>query len=185
MPWELVAPKRTDRDKEQDRVDIAALYVKGKSIREISKWIGENRHYTLSRHQVCEDLKAIRQDWREQTQQSMDEWTDAQLAKLDRVEAEAWDAWDRSKLEAMKTRQSKGTDGTTTATVEKEGQTGDPRYLSAVLTVIERRSKLLGLDAPERRELSGPDGGPIQTAAAKIDEAHIDAILREHYGGRN
>ena len=32
-----------------------------------------------------------------------------------------------------------------------------------VLKIMERRSMLLGLDAPKRQEVTGKDGGPIQT----------------------
>ena len=38
--------------------------------------------------------------------------------------------------------------------------------IDRVLKIIERRSKLLGLDAPKRTELTGLDGGPLQTQAA-------------------
>lgn len=31
-----------------------------------------------------------------------------------------------------------------------------------VLRAMERRAKFLGLDAPERREVAGPDGGPVE-----------------------
>ncbi len=176
--------KRTKAQKEKDRTDIAALYLKGLSIREISKWIGENRTYTLSRHQVCEDLKAIRRDWREGTMQATNAWMDLQLAKLDRIEAEAWGAWDRSKLDRVTTRQSKDAGGQTSASVEKAGRVGDARHMATVLTCIDRRCKLLGLDAPEKREVSGPDGGPIQIREAGLDDAHIDKLLREHYSRR-
>lgn len=37
----------------------------------------------------------------------------------------------------------------------------DPRWISERLKIKERRAKLIGLDVPERHELSGPDGGPI------------------------
>ena len=96
--------------------------------------------------------------------QSVNAWMEEQLAKIDRIECEAWDAWERSKLESVKTRQSKveGDRKSTAATVDKEAQNGDPRYLSAVMSCIERRSKLLGLDAPSRQELTGAGGAPIE-----------------------
>lgn len=37
----------------------------------------------------------------------------------------------------------------------------DPRTADTILRISERRSKLLGLDAAAKNELSGPDGGPI------------------------
>ena len=41
----------------------------------------------------------------------------------------------------------------------------DPRVVDTLIRLSERRCKLLGLDAPTRTELSGPDGRPIQTEA--------------------
>lgn len=46
----------------------------------------------------------------------------------------------------------------------------DPRAIDRVLRIMERRSKLLGLDAPERKELLGKDGGPIQVIFEGKDE---------------
>ena len=44
---------------------------------------------------------------------------------------------------------------------------GNQGAIDRVLRILERRAKLLGLDAPQRRELSGPDGGPIETIDAR------------------
>lgn len=70
------------------------------------------------------------------------------------------------------------------ALVEKAEQIGDSRHLATVLTCIDPRCKLLGLGAPAKQEVSGPDGGPIQIGGSGLDDAHIDRLLREHYGGR-
>lgn len=40
-------------------------------------------------------------------------------------------------------------------------QSGDSSSVMAALKVSERRSKLMGLDAPVKNELTGPDGGPL------------------------
>src|SRR5258708_32368707 len=40
---------------------------------------------------------------------------------------------------------------------------GDPRVADTLIRIPERVAKLHGLDAPQRIEASGPDGGPIQT----------------------
>ncbi len=38
---------------------------------------------------------------------------------------------------------------------------GDPAAISVALRISERRSWLLGLDAPTRSELTGAEGGPV------------------------
>ena len=40
---------------------------------------------------------------------------------------------------------------------------GDDKAVVACLRIMERRAKILGIDAPLRQELTGADGGPIQT----------------------
>jgi len=44
-----------------------------------------------------------------------------------------------------------------------ESKRSDPRVADTLLRISEREAKLRGLDAPQRIEQSGPDGGPIQT----------------------
>ena len=47
-------------------------------------------------------------------------------------------------------------------------QAGDVGALGACLRIMERRAKLLGLDAPEKRELSAPGGQPLIPPGASI-----------------
>lgn len=60
----------------------------------------------------------------------------------------------------------------------KKVQAQDVRAIEAALKVSKRRSELLGLDAPQKAELSGPDGGPvtlnIQPVKAMNDDSPID-----------
>lgn len=45
---------------------------------------------------------------------------------------------------------------------------GEPKAVAAAVKLMERRAKLLGLDAPSKVELAGKDGGPIVTAHADV-----------------
>jgi hypothetical protein len=42
-----------------------------------------------------------------------------------------------------------------------KAQSGDPASIGSAMKIMERRAKLLGLDAATKSELSGPDGGPL------------------------
>jgi len=42
-----------------------------------------------------------------------------------------------------------------------EATRGDPALIDRVLRIMDRRAKLLGLDAPTKQEVSGPDGNAI------------------------
>jgi hypothetical protein len=46
---------------------------------------------------------------------------------------------------------------------------GDPRVADTLIRISERVAKLHGLDAPQRIESSGPNGGPIQTQEQQLD----------------
>ncbi len=53
---------------------------------------------------------------------------------------------------------------------------GNPPAIDRVLKILERRARILGIDAPERREFSGPGGGPIQ------HEHHTETELDREIG---
>ncbi len=53
---------------------------------------------------------------------------------------------------------------------------GNAKDIDRVLKILERRARILGIDAPERRELSGPGGGPIQ------HEHHTETELDREIG---
>lgn len=48
------------------------------------------------------------------------------------------------------------------SSVWADARRGNHGAVDRVLRIMERRAKLLGLDAPERREVSGADGGPVK-----------------------
>lgn len=53
---------------------------------------------------------------------------------------------------------------------------GDLFAIDRVVRIAERRAKLLGLDAPAKTQLSGPDGGPIPLDAGGV-RARLDQLL--------
>lgn len=61
-----------------------------------------------------------------------------------------------------------------------QAQAGDVQSLSACLKIMERRARLLGLDAPVQQELSGKGGGPITTRQERdlTDDELKEALAR-------
>lgn len=47
-------------------------------------------------------------------------------------------------------------------------EAGETRAIDTALRVLERRARLLGLDAPARQELTGAEGGPVMLATPTI-----------------
>lgn len=56
-------------------------------------------------------------------------------------------------------------------------QGGDVQALAACMKIMERRAKLLGLDAPDKKEVTGADGAPLTapTIIIQADEANGDS----------
>jgi hypothetical protein len=55
---------------------------------------------------------------------------------------------------------------------------GDATAVTAVLRVMERRAKLLGLDAVVKHELTGPDGGPLRADVLNVHAQLLQKIAR-------
>lgn len=55
---------------------------------------------------------------------------------------------------------------------------GDTDAITKCLSIMQRRAKYLGLDAPEKKELTGKDGGPMQVAALDL-KGMTDADLKK------
>jgi hypothetical protein len=57
-------------------------------------------------------------------------------------------------------------------------QGGDVQALAACMKIMERRAKMLGLDAPAKAEVTGANGGPIEYSALTDEqlEAKIKAL---------
>lgn len=76
-----------------------------------------------------------------------------QLAILDKVERTAWEYLVRSSKDRKRISKVTG-ESTEKVSIEekttktRESQRADPRYLQIILSVVEQRRKLLGLDAP-------------------------------------
>lgn len=162
----MTGPKRTKLEIKRDRAKITELYIQGHYQSDIAEQLG------LTQPQISYDLKVIQKEWVKNTTLSLDEYKGKELAKIDHLECVYWQAWDRS-LRDFKSKIIKGKGigkdketgkpiaDSTEQTMKTEDRNGDPRYLDGVMKCIEQRCKLLGIYAPEKREHTGKDGGPI------------------------
>ena len=67
--------------------------------------------------------------------------------RIDNLEAVAWDAWEHSKENKETSTTKQVGNVTTEATTRLECQSGNPAFLEMVLKCIDRRCRLMGLDA--------------------------------------
>jgi len=161
--------KTKEVSRDERRVKVAGMYVKGYSQHEIALALG------VSQPTVSLELKALRDEWVSDRKASFDEKMAEELAKIDHIEKVAWEAWERSckpkelllsrtesvpqlppredglgpKREKVKGRViGEPTPVVVLKTVEEKklaGQVGDDRFLGRVSWCIETRCKLLGL----------------------------------------
>ena len=173
----MAAKKRTKIQLEDDRREIASLYLQGKTQQTIADRLG------MTRQMVGYDLKVVQRRWREDTSRNLDEDKARELAKLDELERTHWQAWEDS-LEQV----TRLTAGTTTSggggvtqrqALQREDKQGNPAYLRGIMDCIDRRCKLLGLDAPLKQEHTGAAGGPIQQDVRLIKDALNNADTRD------
>lgn len=174
--------RRTVVETDRDRLDTAVHYLAGKSLREIAEWFTKNRPYKVTVSSVARDLECVRIIWRERAGQLVGERKAEELARLDRIEAEAWEAWERSKKDVVKKfgKRQTPTGGTAVETLGQETlqRDGNPKFLELVARCVEKRLDVLGL-AQRRVTLTGPGGGPIQTQAVSEYDNLDDATILE------
>ncbi len=129
---------------------------------------------------ISRDLAAIRAAWLASAVRDFDAARAEELAKIDAVEQQAWIAWERSTEDKEITQQvlidtpivitdEKGREQVVSKvrkrlTSRKEGQAGAPAFLTIILTCIERRCAILGLDAPRRFTINWEELTPEQEA---------------------
>ena len=164
------APRRTAYQIRADRVFLTDLMIRGMSLERMADALAEARGYRLHFSTIRRELGIIIDEYKERNDDLLDRHRQRQLMRLDAQEAEAWRAWEKSKEDAI-TKQGERTTGQNGAAggrekslVKQAGRVGNAEFLRVMLSIAERRCKLLGLDAPARNVLMNPDGSPIQPA---------------------
>lgn len=155
----MAANKRTSTQINYDRTEIARLYLRGWS----QNAIGDKLEMT--QQMVSYDLKALQKEWQKSALVDIDAAKSHELARIDELERTYWTEWEASK-EERETTTTKAVQGAVggdklpkrqEATIRKEKRLGDPAYLRGVQWCIERRSAIMGFDAPKENKtnLSG------------------------------
>ena len=188
------------QDKKKNQVKLARLeivsnlYKRGYSYRKIREEVMKRLDLsTYSLQTVKNDVQTLLEEWRESRLEDTDELVTLELARIDDTCRELWEQWEKSKTDYNKTqRKQKGSpsrDAETGQTSIRTYQTertetdvqglGDPSYISEIRKQLEERRKLLGLYAPEKKELSGGlSFASLLVESGMIDEAEEEAGLK-------
>lgn len=155
---------------------VAKYYKRGYPERRIRAMVMDE--LSLARYSsqtVHADVQAIKRMWREEVIGDVDELLRVELKRIDDIIVELWEAWDKSKTDyKSKYKKQKGQIETPKeedkrdrlevmrASVRniEQGEKeeicfGDPRYLAEIGKQLAERRKLLGLYAPEKKDING------------------------------
>ena len=188
------------QDKKKNQVKLARLeivsnlYKRGYSYRKIKEEVMKRLDLqTYSLQTAQRDIQTLLDEWRESRLEDTDELVTLELARIDDTCRELWEQWEKSKTDYNKTqRKQKGSpsrDAETGQTSIRTYQTerteteavclGDPSYIAEIRKQLEERRKLLGLYAPEKKELSGGlSFASLLVESGMIDEAEEEAGLK-------
>ena len=170
----MAKPRRTPDQVIKDQAIVAEMYLKGHTMAAIADALGG---YSIN--MVNYDLREVRKRWRASSVRDFDAHREEQLARLDLIEAAAWREFERSCEDYWK----KTVGETAQGDIDKEetgAQTGDPRYMNVILSTVERRCKLLGLDAPTKVAPTNPEGTkPYQAMSEDEVDNRIAELLKK------
>ena len=126
---------------------MADLYLQGWLQADIATELG------IDQSTVSRDLKALHKEWLASALVDIDKAKARELAEIDHLEREYWAAWMRSCEDVETTRQEGDPQATPSRVVQtRKGQAGDPRFLQGVQWCIERRCKILGIEAAIKQQ---------------------------------
>ena len=185
---------RRRRQLKTARLDIIAeLYKRGYSLRKITEEVKRRLNIPkLAVSTTYHDVQTLLKEWRESRIENIDQALQLELERIDDTTAELWEQWDKSKAEAQKTTttrsgriKGKGGSGIETDAVSESrtnvGGLGNPAYIAEIRQQLIERRKLLGLYAPEARQVKGEvtvHRPPCEMSTEEL-EAEIAALKLE------
>lgn len=186
-----------DRRKQQIRQArleiVSELYKRGYSLRKITEEVKRRLNIPkLAVSTTYNDVQTLLKEWRESRIENIDQALQLELERIDDTTAELWEQWDKSKTETQKTTttrsgriKGKGNAGIETDAVSesrtKVGGLGNPAYIAEIRQQLIERRKLLGLYAPEARQVKSEvtvHRPPCEMTTEEI-EAEIAALKLE------
>lgn len=149
---------------------VSGLYKRGYSVRQIQSEVMKRLDLsTYSLSTVQRDIQTLLEEWRESRIEDTDAMLQLELERIDDTVKELWSQWEKSKEDyARTTNTRKGAPKTDKETRETNIETysieeqrtnviglGNPSYIAEIRQQLAERRKLLGLYAPEKKDLSG------------------------------
>lgn len=187
----------------QARLEIVAqLYKRGWTQRKIQAEVMRRLDLpTYSLNTVHRDIRCLLDEWRESRLDDMDDALQLELSRIDDTVRELWEQWEKSKEDYTRTQmkrkgmpasrnqngqtvqnqegQNQNNDRIRTLVVEEKTQNvvglGNPSYIAEIRQQLAERRKLLGLYAPEKKDIQGT----MSFASFLMESGALDDAERE------
>jgi len=166
--------KRRNQLKEARLEIVSQLYKRGYAIRTIRAEVMRRLDLaTYSLSTAHSDIRTLLEEWRESRLEDMDDAMQLELTRIDDTVRELWEQWEKSKEDYTRTQRKRkgapernnranntgGENNIRTFSVEEKSQNvvglGNPAYISEIRQQLAERRKLLGLYAPEKKDIQG------------------------------
>ncbi|MDR1913553.1 MAG: hypothetical protein LBQ68_03605 [Clostridiales bacterium] len=174
--------EKAKKKAEGRREVVARFYKQGWSLRKIQEEVIRQTGVSCSHVTIKKDVDFLLKEWRENRIEDIDYAVQLELERINDAVQELWVQWEKSKTDYKKTsnrRKGKpvGSDDKNTQilTIEREineidmRSLGDVSYISEIRAQLIERRKLLGLYAPEKRELTGKGGKDLHIEPITIE----------------
>lgn len=168
---------------------VAQLYKRGNSYRQIRSEVMKRldlSNYSLAT--VKNDVQTLLTEWRESRIEDMDAALQLELTRIDDAVRELWDQWEKSKEDYIRStntrsgapKKEKGQADSGGGSIEtfslSESKTnvvglGNPAYIMEIRMQLAERRKLLGLYAPEKRDITS---GGVSFSSFLIESGLLD-----------
>jgi len=153
------------------RKRVAEMYLAGKWQSEIGKELN------VTQQCVSQDLAVLRRLWLQSAAVNIDKIKSRELAKIDRLEDEAWIAWARS-LKAKTKHIEKTGNKESSTTDQTEESFGDPRFMQTIQWCIAKRCEIFGLNAPFKLDTTSK-GESMKPLNVIVDSAETADTLNK------
>lgn len=136
---------------ERRRAEASRLYRAG--------WTQANiaERLQVTEQTVQRDIAVVRERWKQAGIHDLNERKAAELERIDWAEREAQRGWTRSLRDEVTVTQEEGGENGGRTITRRRGQAGNPAFLQTVLKCVDQRCRILGLNAPERIDVTITD----------------------------
>jgi hypothetical protein len=169
---------------------VSELYLRQNSVRQIRAEVMKRLNLaTYSTKTVHDDIHTCLEELQKERLDNLDYALTLELERIDDTCRELWAQWEKSKQDSVRTEKKRkgtpaygdnGSSSVKTTSIEtKESNVvgvGNVAYIAEIRQQLQERRKLLGLYAPDKKELSGEMSfAAMLMESGMLDDAEAEA----------